>query len=120
MLNQLKPLFGKISEWVEVRIKLLKINFILSASSLMSYFLYALICLFVFFCLLLFAGFGLKEVFVEAGLSNMGATLTVFAIYLLLFILLMVCRKPITRFFSSRIIEVMTEETGKAEEEDED
>jgi len=119
MLNQLKPIFGKISEWIEVRVKLLKINFILTTSNLVSYILYAFICLFVFFCLILFAGFGLKEVLVEAGLSNMAAMLIVFGCYLLMFILLLACRKSITRFFSSRIIRVMTEETGK-EKEDKD
>ncbi len=120
MLEQLKPIFGKISEWIEVRIKLLKINFILTTSNLVSYILYAFICLFVFFCLILFAGFGLKEVLVEAGLSNMAAMLIVFGSYLFLFILLLAGRKAITRFFSSKIIRVMTEETVKEEEEEED
>ena len=61
-------IFGDLKErvlqYVDVQVKLFKINFIGRSASLFSYFpVFKLICLFVFFCIILFIGFGLTEVF---------------------------------------------------------
>ena len=49
ILNQLKE---KITQYLNVYIKLFKINFIGRSASLFSYFLFALICLFIAFCVI--------------------------------------------------------------------
>jgi len=99
----------KITRYADVYIKLLKINFIGRSANVFSYFLFALICLFFFFCIILFIGFGLSEVFVEAGLSKMVSFFIVVGIYFLLLFVVMALRKKIIRFFASGFIRVLTE-----------
>jgi len=107
ILAQIKEIF---SRYAEVYMKLFKINFIRYTSGAVSYILYAFIGLFVFFCFVLFAGFGLSELFVELGLSRLYALLSVTGCYLFLLLLLLVFRKGIIRFCSSRIVRIMTEQ----------
>ena len=113
ILSQLKE---KITEYLGVYIKLFKINFIGRSASLFSYFLFALICLFISFCIIFFIGFGLTEVFMEAGLSKMVSFFIVIGIYILLLVVVFALRRPITRFFASGFIRVLTE--GDDEEEE--
>ena len=115
ILNQLKE---KITQYLNVYIKLCMINFIGRSASLFSYFLFALICLFIAFCVILFIGFGLTEVFIEAGLSKMVSFFIVIGIYILLLLIVMMLRKPITRFFASGFIRVLTEGDEEDEEKD--
>jgi hypothetical protein len=58
---------------------------------------------------MLFVGFGLKEVFIECGLSATASFFIVTGIYLLLLFILIACRKVFIRKFSSSIIEVLTQ-----------
>ena len=113
IINQLKE---KLTSYIDVYIKLAKLNFIGHTASLLSYLMYALIGMFIFFCISLFLGFGLVEVFVEAGLSKMVSFFMVIGIYLLIMILVVVLRKQITRFFASGFIHVLTQ----GDEEDEE
>ena len=105
----------KIMDYVDLYVRLIKINFIGETSKLLSYLMFGMICLFIFFCIILFIGFGLTEVFVEAGLSKMVSFFITVGIYITLLTLVMVFRKNITRFFAGSIINVMT---GDEEEEE--
>ena len=79
ILAQLKE---KIAGYANVYLKLIKLNFIGRTANIFSYFLFALICMFIFFCIILFIGFGLTEVFMDAGLSKMGSFFLVVCVYL--------------------------------------
>ncbi len=109
----------RVLQYVDVQVKLFKINFIGRSANLFSYFLFSLICLFIFFCIILFIGFGLTEVFVSAGLSKMASFFVVIGIYFLLLIIVVALRKNITRFFASGFIRVLTEGDNEEEEEKE-
>jgi len=115
ILSQLKE---KVTQYLNVYIKLLRVNFIGRTANIFSFFFFALICLFIFFCIILYVGFGLTEVFADAGLSKTASFFIVTGIYCLLLVLVIALRKPITRFFSSRFIRVLTE--GDEDEEKED
>ncbi len=106
----------RVTQYIDVHIKLFKINFIGRSANLFSYFLFSLICLFIFFCIILFVGFGLTEVFINAGLSKMASFFVVIGIYFLLLLIVVGLRKNITRFFASGFIRVLTE--GDNEDED--
>ena len=106
----------RVTQYIEVQVKLFKINFIRRSANLFSYFLFSLICLFIFFCVILFVGFGLTEVFVNAGLSKMSSFFIVIGIYVILLLIVVALRKNITRFFASGFIRVLTE--GDDEEEE--
>ena len=116
-MNIIGQIKERITAYLDVQLKLVKINFILGTSNVLSYLLFAMIGLFILFSIILFIGFGLTEVFVELGLSRMAALFIVTGIYVLLLLLLLVCRKGVTRFFSSKIVNVMTE-SGEEEEEE--
>ena len=115
----LSALKEKVTQYVDVYVKLFKINFIGRTANLLSYFMFAMIGMLIAFCILLFTGLGLVEVFVAAGLTKMAAFFITIGIYLLLLFVIFACRKAITRFFASSIIKVMTEGDEEDKEEGE-
>ncbi len=114
IISELKE---KVTQYLNVYVKLLKVNFIGRAANVFSYFFFALICLFIFFCIILYIGFGLTEVFADAGLSKTASFFIVTGIYALLLIIVVALRKQITRFFASGFIRALTD--GDDEEEKE-
>jgi len=108
-MNIFSGIKEKITRYVDVHVKLLKISFIERSANVFSYFLFALICLFLCFCMVLFLGFGLTEVFIEAGLSKMVSFFAVIGIYFLFLLIAIALRKKITRFFASGFIRELTE-----------
>ena len=116
MFNEIKE---KVTRYLEVHIKLFKVNFILRTSNLLSYFMFALISLFIVFCIVLFVGLGLTEVFILAGLSKMVSLFLTVAVYFGLLFLVIMLRTNITRFFASIFIRVLTEgDEDEPEEKD--
>jgi hypothetical protein len=111
---------NKIARYVDVRVKLVKITLIEKTSALLSYFMYALIALFIVFCILLFCGFGLLEAFVMAGLSRMAASFITLGIYCLMLFALIALRKNIIRGFSNLFVSVMTDAGRKDDDDDDD
>ena len=108
-MSILSGLKEKVTQYVDVYVKLFKINFISRTANLLSYFIFLLICLFIVLCILLFIGFGLAELFILLGLTKMAAFFLVIAIYVLFLIIIFSLRNNITRFFATGIIRVMTE-----------
>jgi membrane-associated HD superfamily phosphohydrolase len=106
----------KIAAYADVYIKLFKVNFILRTSNVLSYLLFALISIFIMFCVILFVGFGLAELLTDAGLSRLASMFLVVVFYILLLLIFFACRRGITRYFSGNIIKVMTE--GDEEEQE--
>ncbi len=114
IISELKE---RVLQYVDVHVKLFKINFIGRSANLFSYFLFSLICLFILFCVFLFIGFGLTEVFINAGMSKMASFFLVIGIYILLLLIVVALRKNITRFFAGGFIRVLTEGDDEEEEE---
>lgn len=107
MFSNLKE---KISRHIQVRIDLVRLEVVERSSAVMSYLIFALICLFIFFAILLFVGFGIAEVLYDMGMSRGASFLTTTGIYILLFVLIVLLRRSITGFFSDTFIGVMTED----------
>ncbi len=100
----------KIVRYLDVYIRLIKINFIGRTAGLLSYLMFGMICLFIFFCIILFLGLGLVEMFNAMGLSKLASFFITIGIYVLMLIIVIASRKRITNFFSSGIINVLTED----------
>lgn len=98
----------KITQYIEVQLKLVKLNIIDGASSLLSYIMFALIAMFIAFCIVLFLGFGIVELLHECGIPRLGAIFCTIGFYLLIFAGVVLMRERITRFFSTIFIRVMT------------
>ena len=105
LINQIRD---RIRQYFEARINLIKLNLIGQAAGLMSNLIFLFICLFIFFCILLFCGLGLVEVFNDWGLSRAASFFVTIGVYLLVLILALVFRKGITEFFAGKFIAVMT------------
>ncbi len=100
---------SKITQYAESYIELFKLNLIGKTASLLSYFMFAMICMFVAFGIIILLGFGLTEVFIAVGLSKVAAIFITIGIYILLLLVLLGLRKNITNYFAGTFIKVMTE-----------
>ena len=109
----------KITQYIDVYIKLAKISFIEGTSNILSYFMFAFICLFLIFCVVLFMGFGMVEVFTAIGFTRLSALLMVLGLYFVTLILVLLLRGKITRYFAGGFIKLMTG-GSKDDEEDDD
>ncbi len=108
----------KVVRYVEVNVNLFKIKLIGRTSNLLSYFMFALTCLIILCCIILFFGFGLTEVFMDAGMSHSASFFLTTGIYCLLLIMVVLLRKNITRFFANTFINILTEDDDENDSED--
>lgn len=109
----------KVKRFIDVNISLLKINLIGRSSVLLSYLMFGMITLFVLFCIILFFGFGITEVFVVIGLTKLAAYFATMGFYVLLLVGVFAARKPITKYFANNFIQVMTEDSEDEKEKKE-
>ena len=114
MLSNVKE---KITRHIQVRIDLFKLEVIERSSGIMSYFMFSFICLFVFFAIILFLGFGMSEVFTDMGMSRGGSFMLMTGIYAFILTAIIVMRKSITGFFSDTFVRIMTESDKEDEPE---
>jgi uncharacterized membrane protein (DUF485 family) len=110
----------KIAQYVDVRVKLVKLTVIGRTASLLSYFMYALLGIFVVFCILLFSGLSVVEGLMALGLSRLVSTVIMLGIYVLVMLLLVALRKSIIRAFSSIVIRILTEGDNHDDDDDDD
>lgn len=106
----------KVTEYVDVQVKLIKLNLIGSASKVMSYLMFALVCMFLMFAVILLLGFGIAETFVSLGLSRVGAYFSTFGLYVLLMVLVVALRANITGFFAGTFLRVLTDDEDENED----
>lgn len=116
------PIKEKINRYIDVYIRLFKLNVIGHTANVVSYFIFAMITLFILFCVLLFVGLGITEIFVALGMSKLASLFITVGIYLLLLAVVVVLRRKITGVFASAIVRVMTEADtpGKKRVDEED
>jgi len=118
-MNIFGQLKEKLIEYVDVYVRLFKINFIGRTANLLSYFMFAMICMLIVFCIVLFSGFGLVELFIALGVPKLGSFFITVGVYLLVLIIVFACRRNLTRFFASSVIRVLTEGDEEKTEEKE-
>lgn len=117
-MNIFGQLKEKVTEYADVYVRLFKINFIERTANLLGSLMFAMICLLIVFCITLFCGFGLVELFIALKVTKLVSFFITVGIYLLLLIVAILCSKGLTRFFASAIIKVLTE--GDEEKKDEE
>jgi len=100
----------KITQHLDVYIKLIKLDFIGRTAKLLSYFMFAMICLLLVLCVLLFLGFGMSETFIAMGMSKLASFFATLGVYVVMLLVVIGLRKNITRFFAGGFIQALTEE----------
>ena len=99
----------KFRSYVDMQLRLLKLNVIGQVSVFMGSFVFVMLALFVFCVMLLFSGFGLAEVFADNGLSRAESFFAVTGIYFLGLVLLLLGGRSIRRYFADVFIKAVTE-----------
>ncbi|MBC7555006.1 MAG: hypothetical protein H7257_13640 [Taibaiella sp.] len=99
-----------VAQYADVYIRLFKLNLIDKTSSLLSYVMFALICMFISFCTMLLLAFGIVELFCYMGLTRVASCFITMGVYILFLVIIVAMRKSITGMFAGTFIRIMTEE----------
>ncbi len=108
-MNIFSKLRDRVVEYIDVNIKLLKLNLIEQTSKIFGYFIYIVVILFILLGALLFAGFGMAELFTQLVNSRWLGYLITFVIYLLMLWVFIAHRRKIVKKISNAFIRVVTE-----------
>jgi len=99
----------KIAQYLDVQVRLIKLNIIGRTANLLGFFMFSLICLLLLMCILLYSGMGLVEAFAALGASKLVSFAITIGIYILLLLVVVASRRRITRFMASAFIRAITE-----------
>lgn len=106
----------KLADYVDMRVRLVKLDFIERTSQVLSFFTFTIVCFLLVLPILLFMGIGVAEFFADMVGSRGGGYLIITGLYLLALGILFMYRKRFIKKFTGLFIRVMTDD----EEDDED
>jgi uncharacterized protein YqhQ len=109
----------KVTQFVDVRLNLVKLTVIERSSSVLGYLIYTFILLFLVLAVFLFLGIGLQEWFSELVDSRIGGAFMTMGFYVLLILLAFVLRKKILAGFAGIFISILTAQDPDDEEYEE-
>lgn len=109
----------KITQYVDLRFQLFKLEFIDRTSNVLSYILFTFAMLLFAMAILIFLGIGLGEWLCEVLNTRTGGFFATAGIYIIFLLLLFAIRKHLIRAFSGIFIRVLTENGDDHEDEDE-
>lgn len=109
MLNFLSNWKDKITQQVDLRVRLFKLEFIERTSNVLSYFIFTFVILLLTMALMIFFGIGLGEWFSHLFNSRIGGYFATTAVYLLLILIIFALRKVFINGFSGIFIRILTE-----------
>lgn len=109
----------KIMDYVDVRLRVVKLDFIERTSQVLSFFTFTIVCFLLVLPILLFTGIGAAEFAADLVGSRGGGYLIITGIYLLMLGLLFMYRKQFLKKFTGLFIKVMTDHDEEDEEKDE-
>jgi hypothetical protein len=120
MLDSINKWKDKITHYIDLRTQLIKLGLIDRTSSVLSYFIFTFVALFILLGVFIFLGMGTAEYFAAVlGSYAQGYFITA-GIYILLLVVLIALRKKIIDFFSSQFISILTEtDRDKSDDEEE-
>lgn len=113
----LKNLFSsfreKLIDYFRVRYEIIRLETISRVVSVLSYVLFVLISAFIFFVALFFVGFGLAEWLSTLFDSRTAGYFCTAGILLLLGIVALLFSKKIIKFFSNKLVKLITQKDGE-------
>lgn len=118
MLNFVGKWKDKITDYIDTRVRLVKLTIVERVAKVLSFFTFTIACFFLALPILLFMSMGSAEFFADLVDSRAGGYLIIAGIYALLFIILYIFRKSFTRKFTDLFVSVMTDRDDDDEEED--
>ncbi len=113
-MNFIQELKDKVAEYLDVHVKLIKLNFIESIAKIFGYFIFVMMGSLLGFAILIYLGLALAEWFtVLANGSRIAGFFMTVGAYLLLAVFLYLLRKPLIKTFSGKVIKLLTENTDQ-------
>ena len=106
----------KATDYIDVRLGLLKLSFIERTSTVLGNLMISFIYLFIALAAFIFIGIGLMETFVTLLDSRIGGAFMTAGLFIVLFAILFAVRKSIFSAFAGIFIRILTE----SDEDDED
>lgn len=106
----------KLADYVDMRVRLVKLDFIERTSQVLSFFTFTIVCFLLVLPILLFMGIGVAEFFADLVGSRGGGYLIITGLYLSALGILFMYRKRFIKKFTGLFIRVMTDD----EDEDDD
>ena len=118
-MNIISKWIDKISQYLELQVRTIQLSIVERVAMVLGYFIFALLLLFTGFAILLFFGFFMSQVFTVLANDNrtLGFLFTVL-MYLVLFMALYLCRRPIVRYVTNTFIGILTRDDDIDEEEE--
>jgi len=107
----------KITGYFEVRMQLAKLSVIECSSHVLGYFVFIFLVLSLLLPIFIFGGIGLSEVFTTLFDSRIAGYFTTLGIYVLILVILILCRKSIATKFANIFVAKLTE--GEEEDKEE-
>lgn len=120
MLDFLSNWKDKITQQVDLRIRLFKLEFIERTSNVLSYFIFTFVILLLTMAMMIFFGIGLGEWFSEMFHSRIGGYFATTGVYILLILVIFALRKKFINAFSGIFIRVLTERKDDDDDDDDD
>ena len=108
---------GKIENYVDVRLGILKLSIIERTSTLLATVIMAFIFLAIGLAILAFVGWGLMEVFITLLDSRVGGAFMTAGVFAVLLIILFLLRRILVASFAGIFITILTHEIDVEEEE---
>lgn len=110
MASLISKIKDKVLSYIDTNVSLFKVNMIGKTARLMSYFMFAIVCLAILLCICFFAGFSLTEAFVDAGMSRSVSYLLTTGVYFVVLLIVYLLRWQIVRVFANAVVSVLTED----------
>ncbi len=116
-MNFLSKWIDKITQYLELQLRTIQLSIVERVALVLGYFIFSLLLLFTGFAILLFFGFFMSQVFMALANDNktLGFLFTVL-MYLVLFIILYLFRKPIVRSVTNVFVRILTRDEEEEEE----
>lgn len=110
MVNFFNKWKDKITQYVDIRIQLFKLEFIEKTSNVLSYIIFSFVMLLITMSVLIFLGIGLGEWLCEMFNTRSGGFFATAGIYIIFLLIIFAFRKKLVRAFSSMFIRILTED----------
>jgi hypothetical protein len=122
--NPFSLLKDKITQYIQLKFELIRLEVIERLVNVMGYFAFVIIAIFLFFFLGFFIFLGIAEVLGDAFSSPAMGYFATAGIILILVILIVMCSRFIIRLFAGRMVAMLTKPKRKPknnkDDEDED
>lgn len=115
-MNILGNLKEKVADYVDVRVRLLKLSVVERTASILSYFAFLMIILLIALLAFVFIGFGMAEGFTALVDSRTGGFLLAALVFILLLLITFALRAKLFHKFANIFVKLLTEDEDEEDE----